>query len=407
MNFFQHQDRARRQSRTLIVAFVLAILAIVAAIDALLLVVVGASSMEEGAPLPAPGALFEANLPLLAGGALVTLAVIGVASLFKIATLRSGGGQVARQLGGVLVESDTQDHQRRQLRNVVEEISLASGVPVPEIYVLEQEAGINAFAAGYTSSDAAVAVTRGALEKLSRNELQGVIAHEFSHILNGDMRLNIRLMGVLFGILVLGLMGRMILRGGYHGRLVTSRRGKGAPVVLLIGLGLAILGWVGVFFARLIKAGQMDEALSVARQQVEGGADGSRGERGRRCAAASWSGDRHRRGRRRSRRCSPLRLEPSCRSRPCPSPPRRSRPDPSTKKGAPLPAPPFAVLWWSVRVVRCVRREGRRLAGRRPLRNRCRPYSASAGRAPSTESDTVVNRLSRLSPIALSAVIAA
>src|SRR5690606_38353886 len=113
---------------------------------------------------------------------------------------------------------------RRRLRNVVEEMAIASGVPVPEIYVLEQETGINAFAAGFTPGDAAIAVTRGTLEILSRDELQGVIAHEFSHILNGDMRLNIRMMGVLFGIMVLGLLGRLIVRGGYRGRIVSSRR---------------------------------------------------------------------------------------------------------------------------------------------------------------------------------------
>ena len=107
---------------------------------------------------------------------------------------------------------DTTDFNLRRLRNVVEEIAIASGVPVPKIYVLEDEAAINAFAAGYSPSDAVVAVTRGALDRLNRDELQGVIAHEFSHILNGDMRLNIRLMGVLFGILMLAIIGRKILR---------------------------------------------------------------------------------------------------------------------------------------------------------------------------------------------------
>ena len=134
-------------------------------------------------------------------------------------------------------------------------MAIASGVPVPEIYVLEEESGINAFAAGYAPGDAAIAVTRGTLELLDRDELQGVIAHEFSHVLNGDMRLNIRLMGVLFGILILGLMGRMIVRGGYHARFMSSSRNRGTPVVFVVGLGLAILGSIGVFFARLIKAG--------------------------------------------------------------------------------------------------------------------------------------------------------
>jgi hypothetical protein len=134
-------------------------------------------------------------------------------------------------------------------------MAIASGVPVPEIYVLEEESSINAFAAGFTPSDAAVAVTRGTLELLDRNELQGVIAHEFSHILNGDMRLNIRMMGVLYGILVLGLIGRIIIRGGHHTSIISSRRDRGTPVIIIVGLGLAILGSIGVFFARIIKAG--------------------------------------------------------------------------------------------------------------------------------------------------------
>jgi Zn-dependent protease with chaperone function len=168
--------------------------------------------------------------------------------------LSAGGGQVAQQLGGTLVPPATTDLLRSRLRNVVEEMAIASGVPVPDIYVLERENGINAFAAGFSPGDAAIAVTRGALEMLDRDELQGVIGHEFSHILNGDMRLNIRLMGVLFGIMSLGLMGRMLLRGlRYTGS--GSKRGKGLPVVVLLGLGLAILGAVGVFFARIIKAG--------------------------------------------------------------------------------------------------------------------------------------------------------
>ncbi|MGH8034977.1 MAG: M48 family metallopeptidase, partial [Lysobacterales bacterium] len=173
------------------------------------------------------------------------------ASLFKTLKLRSGGGEVAREFGATLVESDPRDPLRRRLRNVVEEIALASGVPVPEIYVLEREAGINAFAAGYTAADAAVTVTRGALEKLSREELQGVIAHEFSHILNGDMRINIRLMGALFGILLLALIGRRVIM---HTRYVGRSRGKGAGAVLLIAFGLMLVGYVGLFFGRWIKA---------------------------------------------------------------------------------------------------------------------------------------------------------
>jgi len=251
VNFFEHQDRARRQTRWLIIVFILAVLAIVVAIDLILLLVMGFTGYEAGEQSLAPVELARSNGPLLAGGAIACVAVIGLASLFKTASLRSGGGNIARQLGGTLVESDTRDTRRRRLRNVVEEIALASGVPVPEIYVLEQEAGINAFAAGFTPSDAAVAVTRGALEKLDRNELQGVIAHEFSHILNGDMRINIRLMGALFGILLLAIIGRRVL---IHSNLAGRSRDKNGAAVLLIAFGLMAVGYIGLFFGRWIKA---------------------------------------------------------------------------------------------------------------------------------------------------------
>jgi Zn-dependent protease with chaperone function len=258
LNFFEHQDRARRHSRRLAIIFALAVLAIVLAIDGVLLLVVAMGSREPGAEVSSLAELAQANLPLLTGGAITTLLVIGLASLFRITTLRSGGGQVARQLGGTLVDSDPRDANRRRLRNVVEEIALASGVPVPEIYVLEQESGINAFAAGYSPSDAAVAVTRGAMEKLDRNELQGVIAHEFSHILNGDMRINIRLMGALFGILLLALIGRRVL---IHARF--GRSDKNGAAVVLVAFGLMAIGYIGLFFGRWIKA-----ALSRQREYL-------------------------------------------------------------------------------------------------------------------------------------------
>ncbi|MGH8168579.1 MAG: M48 family metallopeptidase, partial [Woeseiaceae bacterium] len=143
-------------------------------------------------------------------------------------------------------------------------MSIASGVPVPDIFVLEAEDGINAFAAGYTPGDAAIAVTRGALDVLDRDELQGVIAHEFSHVLNGDMRINIRMMGVLFGIMVLSIIGRIVIRGGYHSSAMSSRRDRGTPAIMAVGVGLAILGALGVFFARLIKAAVSRQRESLA-----------------------------------------------------------------------------------------------------------------------------------------------
>ena len=253
MNFFAAQDQARRASRRLVLAYIVATVLIVAGVTAITGFALF-SFTDSGYGYTA-GQFAQANAGILLGVALLTTLFILGASMFKTAALSSGGGAVASQMGGTLVPADVQEPLRRRLRNVVEEMAIASGVPVPEIYVLEEESSINAFAAGFTPSDAAIAVTRGTLELLERDELQGVIAHEFSHILNGDMRLNIRLMGVLFGIMVLALIGRLIVRGGYHASIVSSRRDRGAPVVLIIGLGLAVLGGIGMFFARVIKAG--------------------------------------------------------------------------------------------------------------------------------------------------------
>src|SRR5688500_2721373 len=240
MNFFERQARARRNSSRLVLLFALAVLGIVLAVDAATYLVFGGSGA------------------MLAFTTLVTLAIIGLGSLYRIATLRGGGEPVALQLGGVPVPEDTTDFGLRRLRNVVEEIAIASGVPVPKIYVLEHEAAINAFAAGYAPADAVVAVTRGALDRLNRDELQGVIAHEFSHILNGDMRLNIRLMGVLFGILMLGLVGRKVLQHGHGGR------GRGAGAVLGAALIAMLVGYIGLFFGRMIKAGVSRTRESLA-----------------------------------------------------------------------------------------------------------------------------------------------
>ena len=230
MNFFEQQAKARRSSTRLVVLFALAVIGMVAAIDLAVVLVVGL------------------NWPLLALTTLITLAVIGLGSLYRLASLRGGGDVVALQFGGTPVPQDTGDASLRRLRNVVEEISIASGVPVPSLYVLENESAINAFAAGYSPSDAAIAVTRGALDRLNRDELQGVIAHEFSHVANGDMRLNIRLMGVLFGILMISLIGRKVLYLG------GGSRDRSAAAVMVAALVALIVGSIGMLFGRMIKA---------------------------------------------------------------------------------------------------------------------------------------------------------
>jgi len=258
VNFFAAQDQARRSSRRLVLAYIVATIAIVMGVTAL--VGFAALSYSQTSYGYTTGQFLNDQASLLVATAVITTLFILGASLYKTSVLSAGGGRVATEMGGTLIPTDVQDPLRRRLRNVVEEMAIASGVPVPEIYVLEEEQGINAFAAGYSTSDAAVAVTRGTLELLDRNELQGVIAHEFSHILNGDMKLNVRLMGVLFGIMVIGLIGRLIVRGGYHASIVSSRRSRSHPAIFVVGIGFIILGGIGVFFARAIKA-------SVSRQR--------------------------------------------------------------------------------------------------------------------------------------------
>ena len=257
MNFFEAQDRARRQSRRLVIAFALAVGGVVLAVDVVLLVAFGLQTGEQGLELRWP--LWSAPmLTLLASGTLATLLLIALASLVKIAGLRDGGSAVAIMLGGTPVPPRSNDLALLRLSGVVEEMAIASGVPVPAVFVLEQEDGINAFAAGYSTADAAVAVTRGALQRLNRDELQGVIAHEFSHILNGDMRLNLRLMGWLFGILVLTIGARKVLA---HGRVFDDSRA--ALAVMAFALAILLIGSVGLLGARLIKA-----ALSRQREYL-------------------------------------------------------------------------------------------------------------------------------------------
>ena len=243
MNFVERQRQVRRMSTRLVILFAVAVIGIIAAVDL-------ASALAFGRGADTPGQLAG----ILIVTSLLTLVAIVLAAGFRMIGLRGGGGVVARELGGVLIPQDTADPQLRRLRNVVEEIAIASGTPVPEVYLLPNEEGINAFAAGWSTSDAAVAVTRGALERLNRAELQGVIAHEFSHVVNGDMRLNIRLMGLLFGILFLSVIGRTLVQTGIIGGGRRSNdRNQGNPLAIL-GIALLIAGFVGVLVGRLIKA---------------------------------------------------------------------------------------------------------------------------------------------------------
>jgi Zn-dependent protease with chaperone function len=266
VDFFTRQEHSRRTSRVLVLLFLASFL--ICATATTIVVAIGLRLYTENNALLLGTERWQdwtaAHFGLLALIAAGTIAVMCLASLSRAASLARGGGQVARMLGATEISGEGSDPLQRRLLNVVEEMALASGVPVPEVYVLEQEPGINAFAAGLTHTNAAITVTRGALERLTRAELQGVIAHEFSHILNGDMRLNQQLIGLSFGILVLALVGRWLLRSTrFAGR---SRNSGGVAAAVAIGLALTIIGAIGVVLSRLIKAAvsRQREALADA-----------------------------------------------------------------------------------------------------------------------------------------------
>ena len=253
-DFFERQDVARRNTTRLVILFALAVLALIVSIDLLLAATMGYLGRN-----PETGAIdwaLAADPQVLSLAVFGTLLVAGGGTLFKISQLRGGGQVVAEQLGGRLINPDSAVPSEQQLLNVVQEMAIASGAPTPPVYLLDHEPGINAFAAGFTPSDAVIGVTRGAAEGMTRDELQGVIAHEFSHILNGDMRLNIRLIGLLHGILIIGILGYFVLRmGAFSGGGRSRSRQEGSPLPLLaLGAGLMAVGLFGMLFGNLIKA---------------------------------------------------------------------------------------------------------------------------------------------------------
>jgi len=241
VGFFEHQDRARQNTVYLLLLFAIALLSMTVLFY---LVLMGLTEQR-----------VVWRVDLFSWVVIGMTLFVGCGSAFKFMALRGGGGAVAASLGGQLVLPETQDPAEQQLLNVVEEMAIASGITVPLVYRLPQEPGINAFAAGFSPNDAVIGVTQGTLDQLNREELQGVIGHEFSHILNGDMRLNLRLIGVLQGILLIYLGGRIVLR--MTGR---SRNSKSSGGFLLFGLSMLVIGWAGMLCGRMIKS-------AVARQR--------------------------------------------------------------------------------------------------------------------------------------------
>lgn len=251
MDFFASQERAEKQTRLMLVLFLLAVVCIVVAIN-----LVGglvylfanfshADSVAQGLYSVPHNAYWITTA--------VVLGVIAYGSISRMAALSGGGAAVAEMIGARRVTADGGDLAERRLTNIVEEMAIAAGIPMPMLYVMDDQPGINAFAAGYSSSEAAITVTKGALDRLNRDELQGVIAHEFSHILNGDMRLNIRLMGVIAGIVTIGAIGSFLMRMGGWGDDGGSRR-RGDLRLFALGLAIWLIGCIGVFFGTLIKA---------------------------------------------------------------------------------------------------------------------------------------------------------
>ena len=251
MDFFKQQDKARGLSGYLILLFGFAVLCIIISIFCL-------TSFAVGFERDLAGLAWTLELAVIS--TIGTVIAVFLASAFRISWLSSGGKVVAESMGGQRLNQNTKDPLSRQVLNVVEEMAIASGTPVPPVYLMDEQ-GINAFAAGYSPRDAVIGVTRGCATKLNRDQLQGVMAHEFSHILNGDMRINIRLTGIIFGIVFLASIGRILTNVAYisGGRRRNGKDGGGGALVIL-GIGLLIIGGIGGFFGSMIRA-------SISRQR--------------------------------------------------------------------------------------------------------------------------------------------
>ncbi len=255
MNFFEAQAKARRSTTLLVLLFLLGVLGTMALTYLLLIVVWTQFDGGDALAVDAVMAHNDMQSMFVSGG--IVLAIVFIGSVYKMSQLSSGGRVVAEALGGRLIPRGSSDAAERRLLNVVDEMALASGIPAPPVFVLE-DASINAFAAGLTYDDAVIGVTRGTLNALTREELQGVIAHEFSHIFNGDMRLNSRITGILHGILLIGLIGRQILRmldsGSRHRHRSSNKKGDAVGAAVMIGIGFTVIGFVGTIFGEMIKA---------------------------------------------------------------------------------------------------------------------------------------------------------
>jgi len=246
MNFFEHQDQARYKTKWLLFLLTIAVVSVILILTIMLAAYMALS--DESTRDIIQSFNFYFNWKSLAVISLVVFIFILLVSWSKKSELSHGGKVVARKLGGKLLSSGTDDVQAIRLLNIVEEMAIASGLPVPQTYLIPEDS-INAFAAGTNINNAVIGITSGALQHLNRDELQGVIAHEFSHILNSDMRLNIQLIAILHGLIIIGLMGDILYESGRRNKLE-----KGASGAMLFGSLIMLIGFIGTFFGKLIKA---------------------------------------------------------------------------------------------------------------------------------------------------------
>ena len=251
MNFFAEQDKARKLSGYLYLLFGAAVICIIISIFCL-------ASFAFGHEKDLSALAWTSELAIFC--TIFTVIVVFLASAVRIGWLSQGGKVIAESMGGQRLNQNTKDPLSRQVLNVVEEMAIASGTPVPPVYLMDED-GINAFAAGYSPRDAVIGVTRGCATKLNRDQLQGVMAHEFSHILNGDMRINIRLTGIIFGIIFLASIGRILMNMAFlSGGRRRNGKNEGGGIIIILGIGLLVIGGIGGFFGSLIRA-------SISRQR--------------------------------------------------------------------------------------------------------------------------------------------
>jgi Zn-dependent protease with chaperone function len=241
-SFWDQQEHAKARTGRLLISFAVALSALVLSIYIPLSLLLNIRSLS----LSSFDWLWNPVLFLFTAGPI--LLIIGIGTLVEFVKLSKGGPALAKQLRAQPL-TDPASHEEKLLTNVVEEIAIASNITPPPIFILDKAPDtINALVAGNTVDDAAIILTRGCLNYLTRDELQAVVAHEFSHVFNGDMKLNLRTAALVFGVTSIAIVGgEILIPDDIEGGCLTL------AVCLTLGLPLLILGLTGTFFGKLIQ----------------------------------------------------------------------------------------------------------------------------------------------------------